>query len=258
MTELNEALFSGVRLKIKRAGEHIQDFEGHILRFVRDHGHSVRVHHKTNTGRDALEFLPCQAIPQDLMSIAGDAIHNLRSALDFAMSDIEFATTGKRTEDVTFPARKTRDQVEAAIRRRLEHKAPKRVLDYIVQSIQPYEGGKGDPIWQLHRLDIVDKHRLIVPHLQFEWVRNIRYVDETGETFTVPEWAVTQARSLMIPTEKRGVQVTYKGNATVGILFGHGMPLERRLIFPTLNNLAVFVSRTLLVLEREFSKSRNK
>ena len=251
--------FADAQLKIKRAREHIRDFQSHVNDFARDHGHGISVHRNTNTGCDALEFVPCQAIPTDLMCIAGDAIHNLWSALDFAMSDIEFATTGKRTDKVTFPARKTRDQLKTAIERRLKHKAPERVLDYIVQVIQPYEGGDGDPIWQLHRLDIVDKHRIVIPQLQWEWIRNVRYVDETGETFTVPEWVITRARrGIYFPTEKRDVHITYKGNSSVSILFGSGMPFESRHIFPTLNNLAVFVARTLSALGREFSKSQEK
>ena len=250
--------FADAQLKIKRAGEHIKDFQSQVREFVRDHGHRIIVHSKTNTGYDALEIIPCEAIPPELMCIVGDATHNLRSALDVAMSDIEFATTGKRTNDVIFPSRKTRDQLKVAVERRLKGKTPERIIDYIVESIQPYERGNGDAIWQLHSLDIVDKHRLIIPKLQWEWRRNIRYVDETGETSAVPEWVITQSRRVMFPTEKRGVQVTNKGNASVSILFGKGMPLESKHVFPTLTNLAAVVSRTLLVLEREFSKSQDE
>jgi hypothetical protein len=171
------------------------------------------------------------------------------------MSDIEFSLTGQRTEDVRFPAYKARDYLERAVTRRLEGKTPKRVIDYIVDSIQPYERGNGDAIYQLHRLDIEDKHRLIIPHLQLEYVRNIRYVDETGETFTIPEWAVTQARTSYIPTGKRNVKVAYKGDAAMGIFFGHDMPLERLPILPTLGNLVKVVSRTLTVLDKEFTKA---
>ena len=29
-----------------------------------------------------------------------------------------------------------------------------------ISAVEPYEGGKGDLLWRLHRLSIVDKHRL--------------------------------------------------------------------------------------------------
>ncbi len=169
--------FHGAKLKVQRAGEHIQQLHLRLTEFVRDNGHIVRVKRETNTGCDALEFIPCKTLPPDFMCIVGDVVHNLRCALDFALSDIEFALTGQRTKDVEFPTYKARDYLERAITKRLEGKAPKRVINYIVDSIQPYEGGYGEPIYQLHRLDIEDKHRLIIPHLQLEYIRNIRYVE---------------------------------------------------------------------------------
>src|SRR5271165_6529198 len=225
MPKSNEVPFTDAQLKIERAREHIKQFNIYVRQFAEANGHSIRVHSNTNTGYDALEFIPCGVVPPEFMCIVGDAIHNLRSALDVAMSEIEFINTGKRTGDMIFPAYKTGDQLRRAITKRgLEDKATKRVIDYIVESIQPYETGNGAPIWQLHRLDIEDKHRLIIPKLQFEWVRNIRYIDETGEEFTVPEWVITNARRVFYPTEKRGVQVTHKGHSSVSILFGRGMP----------------------------------
>lgn len=251
-------MFIDAQLKIERAKEHIKQFRIHVREFTETNNHNIRVHSNTNTGYDALKVIPCEAIPPEFMCIVGDAVHNLRSALDVAMSEIEFVTTGKRTADMLFPAYKTRDQLKRAITQRgLEDKAPKLVIDYIVQTIQPYEGGDGDAIWQLHRLDIEDKHRLIIPKLQFQWVRNIRYIDKTGEEFTVPEWIITNARRVFYSTAERDVQVTHKGHSSVSILFGNGMPFESLVIFPKLNKLAVFVSGTLSALEREFAKSQS-
>lgn len=77
-------------------------------------------------------------------SIIGVHSKNTFLAKLYALSDIEFALTGKRTKDVMLPACKTRDQVERAVERRLEGKSPKGIMDFIVQAIQPYEGGNGD------------------------------------------------------------------------------------------------------------------
>jgi hypothetical protein len=250
---MSEMMFAGARLKIDRAREHIKCLRAIQLGLV--NGHTIRVYPKTNTGNDAIEIVPIEVEPY-VMCVVGDAIHNLRSALDLAISDIEFTATGKRSHNITFPVRKTRDQVETAVKKRLEGKAPKRVLDYIVDSIQPYEKGNGDAIWQLHRLDLVDKHQLIVPHLQFDWIRNIRYIDDTSRESSIAEWVITRARRMIYPAEGRGVQITHKGNSSVSILFGDGMPFESKHISQTLSRLATFVTRTLLVLEWEFVKSQ--
>lgn len=251
--------FGDAWLKIERAREHIKQFSVHVREFSEANGHDIRVYRDTNTGYDTLEFIPSKAIPPELMCIVGDAVHNLRSALDVAMSQIEFLTTDERTDDVIFPVYKRREYFEKAVESRLKGKAPERVINYIVDSIQPYETGNGAPIWQLHRLDIEDKHRVIIPKLQFEWIRNVRYIDETGEEFSIPdEWVITNARRVVYPTEKRGVQVTHKGHSSVSVLFGKGMPFESKHVFPTLNNLAPIIVGTLLALEREFSKSQGK
>jgi hypothetical protein len=186
------------------------------------------------------------------MCIVGDALHNLHTALDFVANDIEFSTTGQRTKHTKFPIYDTRDELVAAVNGGFKHKAPERIIDFIVNVIQPYKGGDGEPIWALHALDIEDKHRLLIPHVHFKWVRKIRYKDKTGKVFEFPEWAATGEHTPKFPTGKRDVEVTDNGKATVGIVFAHGLPFGGRHVFPTLNNLAVFVSRTLFALEREF------
>ena len=124
-----------------------------------------------------------------------------------------------------------------------------------MDDVQPYEGGDGESIWALDALDIEDKHRLLIPHLQWQWIRNIRYKDESGEVFVVPEWAATGEHMPDFLTGKRKVEVTGKGYATVSAVFAHGSPLGGRHIFPTLNNLPSVVSRTVDNIERVFLES---
>ncbi|MGB0123051.1 MAG: hypothetical protein WBP63_06420, partial [Silvibacterium sp.] len=183
----------------------------------------------------------------------------LRTALDYAASDIEFATTGQRTKFTKFPIDDTREKVQNAINGGFKHKAPKRVCDFILDVIQPYERGDGKPIWELHALDILDKHKLLIAQIHLQHIRNIRIKDETGKSFFFRELATTSnsLRPVCIPTGQRNVQVTDKGKASSGIFFGHGMPFERRLILPTLRDLSIFISRTLFALDREFQKARS-
>ena len=72
------------KLKIKRTGQHLQAvFSINVRQFARDQMDTVSecsVILILDTMRSK-SFL-VQSIPQDLMCIAGDAIHNLRSALD--------------------------------------------------------------------------------------------------------------------------------------------------------------------------------
>ena len=250
---MNE-LFHGARLKIERAKKHVRDLNGILVR-INAHPHAILIETDPNTGYDSLKFEPSEAVPEEFMCIAGDALHNLRTALDFVANDIEFATNGKRSRHTKFPVYDTRDELVAAIHGGFKDKAPERVVNFIVDVIQPYEAGDGKPIWALHALDIEDKHRLLVPYVKFQWIRRVCYKDGTGEVFELPEWAATTDHISKFPTRKRKVEVTDKGKATISVVFAHGLPLGGRHIFPTLNNLAVFIDRTVFSIERKFLES---
>jgi hypothetical protein len=247
--------FHGAWLKIERAKKHIRDLSSLLAR-INAYPHAILVETDPNTGYDSLKFEPGTTAPREFMCIVGDALHNLRTALDFVANDIEFSTTGQRTKHTKFPVCDTRDELVAAINGGFKHKAPERIINFIVNVVQPYEAGDGNPIWSLHALDIEDKHRLLIPRVHFKWVRQIRYKDESGEVFEFPEWAATGKRTPKFPTGKRKVEVTDNGKATVGVVFAHGLPFGGRHIFPTLNNLAVFVDRTIDSLESVWIASR--
>jgi hypothetical protein len=248
MTEL----FHGARLKIERAKKHVRDLNALLVsEAVQGHFHAIWVESDLDTGCDSLKFELSQAVPEEFMCIVGDALHNLRTALEFIANDIEFSSTGQRTKYTKFPVCDTRDKLPAAINSGFKH-APEKVVNFIVDVVQPYEGGGGESIWALHALDIEDKHRLLIPYLQWQWIRNIRYKDESGEVFVVPEWAATEEHMPDFATGKKKVEVTDRGYATVSVVFAHGLPLGGRHIYQTLSQLASVVIRTVDDIERVF------
>lgn len=250
--------FPGSALKIERAEKHIGELHKELTAFQRSHPYEITVEHNSQTGYDCLHIIPFESVPERVMCIVGDAVHNLRTALDYAASDIEFATTGQRTKFTKFPIDDTRQKVENAINGGFKHKAPKGVCDFILDVIQPYRGGNGEPIWQLHALDILDKHKLLIAKIHRQHIRNFRFKDETGESFIVRELAtILNSRDLVhIPTRRRNIQITHKGKAASDVFFGDGMPFEHHSILPALRDLSVFIGRTLVALDGEFRKSR--
>jgi len=246
-------LFHGSRLKVERANHHINDLSLQWRKFAKTGPYSVLVEDDPKTGDSVLKISMDQPAPEQILLIVGDALHNLRSALDFAMSDIEFVATGARDPYTSFPIRDTRDQLMAAVGGGLKKKAPEAVIHHIVNSVQPYEGGNGHPIWSLHALDIEDKHRLLIAKKDVTHVKTIHCKDGGGQYFTVSEWAfIPPATSTYICTGHQKVQVADKGKASFGIVFGNGMPLYGQAIFPTLRKLSHFVSGTINGIEKVF------
>jgi hypothetical protein len=250
------AFFPSSALKIERAEKHIRELNAELTAYQRTLPYEITVEHDPKTGHDSLCVVPFETVPERLMCIVGDAIHNLRTALDYAASDIEFSTAGQRTKFTKFPIDDTREKVEHAINGGFKHKAPKGVCDFILDAIQPYRGGNGQPIWELHALDILDKHKLLIAQIHLQRIRNVRCKDEAGNPFIVYELAtILNSRAVVqVSTGRRNIQITDKGKATSEIFFGEGMPCERSEIVPALRHLSECVSRTLFTLGAEFQR----
>ena len=250
--------FHGAKLKIERANQHINDLYQQSRKFSNTRPYSISVENNTETGDSFLKISTDQAAPESLLLIVGDVIHNLMCALDFTMNDIEFATQGVRTKHTKFPIYDTRNDLVVACNGGLKKKAPKAIIDFIVDAVQPYKGGRGEPLWSLHALDIEDKHRLLIAKKDVTHIRTIHCKDGRGEDFTVTEWALVHPKISVYPCfGHNNVQVTDKGEASIGIVFGDGMPIYGKAVLPTLRDLSHFVSGTINSIEKVFLAARN-
>lgn len=92
-------------------------------------------------------------------AILGDALHNLRAALDLAACELVRTHTGS-DDAVHFPFAKDAASLDAAIRSRRLHQAGEGVVA-LISSYAPYVGGSVY-LSGLHQLDIQDKHRGIL------------------------------------------------------------------------------------------------
>jgi hypothetical protein len=249
--------FHGAMLKIERANEHINDLYRQSREFSNTRPYNISVENNPETGESVLKISTGESAPDRMLLTVGDAIHNLRVALDFVMSDIEFDTTGTRDPHTHFPIRATRNELVNAINGGLKHKAPKAVIDFIVDEIKPYKGAVGEPLWGLNALDIEDKHRLLIAKKDVTHIRTINCKDGSGEDFTVTEWAMIHPSVSVYPCiGRKNVQITDKGEASIGIVFGDGMPFYGKAILPTILNLSHFVSGTINSLKRVWLSTR--
>lgn len=101
----------------------------------------------------------------DVITGAGDVIHNLRSALDHLAWELSKWETGEPGDPIRccFPIGWSPDNYEAMKGRAIAGMAPeaKKAID----NLCPYKDGiaiSSEPLWKIHHLDIVDKHRHIL------------------------------------------------------------------------------------------------
>jgi hypothetical protein len=130
---------SEVREKIKRADKHIDDLETALV-----------------------QFRKADPVPPQINLIAGDAIQNLRSSLDYlacALVRQNQASPSKFTEfpifDQPISTRKLEARFDGKVKG-MRHEVANQIKD-----IRPYQGGD-NLLWRLHRLNIIDKHNMLV------------------------------------------------------------------------------------------------
>ncbi len=100
-------------------------------------------------------------VPEEIALITGDIIQNLRSALDHLAYKLFTVGSGNGTSGshIYFPIADNFAQYErdkGGKTRGIAQQA-KDVID----TIRPYHGGN-DTLWKIHKLNIIDKHRLLV------------------------------------------------------------------------------------------------
>jgi hypothetical protein len=158
----------GPRVKTERAIKHVHELDARVAEFM-DGGktyatRSEREPHGKNkegieVGREIFYVVVKQDPLEDLATITGDILHNLRSALNLLYCQLVDANRKALSESDDFPISDSRKKFEARrteIRSRVGKDAAK-----VLKTLEPYKGGN-DALWRLHKLNIVDKHRLLV------------------------------------------------------------------------------------------------
>jgi hypothetical protein len=146
-----------VRVKVKRAKKHVADLEKAAEEYRDAYTHVV-VGDVGNGPRK----LPI--IHFDMLAIAGDALHNLRSALDHVVYNLALVAnpnvSGETLRTVAFPIGKSLEEYKSLRSRKLRGVIEERAAQFI-DSLRPYKGG-ADSLWRLHEMNNIDKHRRLL------------------------------------------------------------------------------------------------
>lgn len=153
-----------VERKLEWADKHIVDLGHELAGFRVAKTKAVIRENDPNRPGYSRWILTDASIPDPITLILGDAIHNLRSALDHFANAI-VRDNGKQPSFKTdFPIWRSpkfdRKEYEATVETKLGRAAKPVVQEF--KGLEPYEGGKNELLWALDKLDVVDKHRFLV------------------------------------------------------------------------------------------------
>jgi hypothetical protein len=148
------------RLKLDRARQHFEQLEAEVNFFLRGHPYIGLPYYDTQSGKHEIRARKFAEPDPALGLIAGDLVHNLRSALDHIVYALAALGDQKRGERTAFPIY---DNEKAYLRHRSE--LLRGVPDEqarVIDQLQPFRTGD-DAIMKVARLDDRDKHRVITP-----------------------------------------------------------------------------------------------
>jgi hypothetical protein len=152
-----------VRPKIERADKHIDDLKTAVRSFFGSNPYVISHKRDPDTRRLIYYVERAQPVPIIVAAIAGDALHCLRDALDHLAQQLYLVGTrsvkGYRDQTSFLISKNAKD-----FKSTLPAKAQGMRKDAVdaIRALEPYPGGKGAELYTFHRLNNIDKHRLIL------------------------------------------------------------------------------------------------
>lgn len=232
------------RLKVDRAQVHLDSLNGAVERFLKENCRAV-IEFEAETNEHVMSAQIDAQPPAYLSVVAGDCVHDLRSALSHLAFDLAQAnSTGPLSEaaekGLDFPICESPESFRSQRNSRIKWIAP--AAQELIEAMQPYQGDDWRPLAFVHELNRVDKHRklnLVTASLK----RNTALVNANKSfTFTAPG-PIEDGAQLMRWQAPRGnskKEPEPQADAAFNVVLGEG-PFERDWLVTNLRRAADLV-----------------
>jgi len=243
-----------VRAKIERAQEHLGKLESEVRAFLQTNPYQAVGEDDPETGDWRVLVRVREEPPLRWSATIGDVIHNLRSSLDLLVWQLVIANGGEPNEFTGFPIFKSADEFEKHSPGRLKGASEEAVR--LMKELKSYQGGN-NTLWQLHQLDIIDKHRLLIPVGSAH--RNVVIDMSKGLRQTSPGWDIPPMPIALEPSDRQfplkdgaeifRVKAQARGRGdmdpkfTFEIAFGEGEIIDGEPLVPTLSKFVDVVAK---------------
>jgi hypothetical protein len=228
----------GARAKIERAGDHLETLDRAIRRWLEDYGYRMVLEPNVEPGKHRIVMRANRAggsPPLHLGVIVGDALHDLRSALDHLIWQLVILDGHKPWKRNQFPIFDTPKQFKDERPRYLrgvstEHRAQ-------IEMYQPYHGGeRGVRLSTLARLNDVDKHRVVMVGTPIARTGQGTLgfgPNVTGAQITSKDWTTFEDGAVLYSIDSidyTGDNVQVQANLAFTVVFGEpdGIATSRR------------------------------
>lgn len=155
---------------MQRAQHHLAELQESIQSALDECEQHFSVEIDSETGQQVFRAHNLPAINPEWSLTVGDVLHNLRSSLDYLAWQLVTLDGGEPGNQTQFPIRATpfskRGNLTAT---QLTPPVRSARILAALEACQPYRGPGGEPVavdrsplWLLHQLNIIDKHRLLL------------------------------------------------------------------------------------------------
>jgi hypothetical protein len=148
-------------LKLRRARTHLAELQKEVATYLAGEPFEIYTESEPDRGPLIYRIRVRTDPPADIGLILGDALHNAHCALDYAVHDLVKAGGGHVKPATRFPAAKNRQAFMETVKGNMQGASAQ--ARATMRTVEAYPGGTGHQLWQLHQLDIDDKHKVIKP-----------------------------------------------------------------------------------------------
>lgn len=251
------------RLKIERAKRHIRELTEETEAFHSREPYAIFTEDEVSAGQRHWKVHIKERVPAEWSGIVGGAIHNARAALDLLLvAVVRHDDPGRASYNhVHFTVRETRDKFKARLPENMQGASAK--ARRLVEHLRPYKGGN-EAFWRLHQLDILDKHKAIIPvgsaYTRFGYTLDMAglFPDQAWMQSVKPVTISMHPADRMFPLEDgatlltAGIDPPFQNEVQFKfeIAFGEGQILDGEPVVPALLQICDFVERVCGIFER--------
>jgi hypothetical protein len=252
------ALFKTARLKIKRANEHIADFNRQIADLRSPERQCITREINPQTGDQFLHYDFKSPLPlDDLALVIGDAVHNLKTAIDHGWHTLLSAFVPALAKKSSFPVDISKHQLESRLRGVEIHTICPNLFRFVVQDLSPYSEGGNSVLCAIHYLDIRDKHKLLVPLARVTAVVDAVLENEAGHTTKGATWGtISEALPITIPiSAKTKIKVKEYGCLAFEVILDQRSGVHTLSVSDTLHTFSEVTLKTIELMEDFFART---
>jgi hypothetical protein len=229
---------SGCRAKVERAKKHISDFDRERISFLDTNPYVVIAKFDLETNVTQSVVGPLPILPASLSTIAGDAVQNLRTALDYLAAELA-RINGGDPKRVYFPISESAEKYKSELDGKTKGISPEAIK--VFDLIEPYGGGHGKMLWALHTLNNADKHRLLVS-VGSNIARTVQLTMSPGpRMYSALLLAPGLEEGLVLGEVEGNTEPNNHIKFTFDIAFGEPEILQGQYVVPTLTYMAGMV-----------------